>query len=207
MGLKGTSTSGPIRTFSADLLKIEIQDPKQEHLSVIDVPGIFKRTTAGVTTKADIDMVRNLVTTYMKNERSVILAVIPANVDIATQEILEMAEELDKEGKRTLGVLTKPDLVDKGGERNVTAIIEGKTHALNLGWCVVRNPGQQDMSNAVDRASLENYFFKMTEPWNKLPKDRVGTDALRIRLVEVLAEMVAREYTTVRELSLLLDRN
>lgn len=77
----------------------------------------------------------------MRNPRSVILAVIPANVDIATQEILEMAEEVDVKGERTLGVLTKPDLVDKGAEPTVITIIEGKSHALNLGWCIVRNPG------------------------------------------------------------------
>jgi len=48
-------------------------------------------------------MVRNMVTSYMKNPRSVILAVIPANVDIATQEILDMAAECDEKGERTLG--------------------------------------------------------------------------------------------------------
>lgn len=76
----------------------------------------------------------------MRNPRSVILAVIPANVDIATQEILETAGELDVRGERTLGVLTKPDLVDKGAESAVVDIIEGRSHALNLGWCIVRNP-------------------------------------------------------------------
>ncbi len=63
-------------------------------------------------------------------------------MDIATQEILEVAEEADKKGQRTLGVLTKPDLVDKGAENTIVDIIEGKNHPLNLGWCVVRNPGQ-----------------------------------------------------------------
>ena len=47
-----------------------------------------------------------------------------------------MAEELDDKGERTLRVLTKPDSVDKGAEQAVISIIEGKTHALNLGWCV-----------------------------------------------------------------------
>jgi len=63
-------------------------------------------------------------------------------VDIGTQEILEMAEEADTKGQRTLGVLTKPDLVDKGAENTIVDIIEGKSHPLNLGWCVVRKPGQ-----------------------------------------------------------------
>ena len=46
-------------------------------------------------------------------------AVVPANVDIATQEIIHMAEQADPGRKRTLGVLTKPDLVDSGAEDKV----------------------------------------------------------------------------------------
>ena len=126
MGLKdtGTSNSGT-NTFSDDVLKIEIRGPKQQHLSVIDVPGIFRNTMEGMTTDSDIDKVRNIVNRYMQNPRSVILAVVPANVDIATQEILKMAGKCDIQGERTLGVLTKPDLVDKGAENRVIDLVEG----------------------------------------------------------------------------------
>ena len=128
MGLRepGVPDEGA-ETFSDDVLKIEICGPKQQHLSVIDVPGIFRNTTAGLTTDADMDVVRNMVNNYMKNPRSVILAVIPANVDIATQEILKMAEKCDTEGQRTLGVLTKPDLVDRGAENSVVDLVEGES--------------------------------------------------------------------------------
>jgi len=77
--------------FSDDVLSLEVCRPEQEHLSIIDVLGIFKKTTEGVKSKADIHMVRSIVLAYMKNPRSVMLAVILANVDIATQEILEIA--------------------------------------------------------------------------------------------------------------------
>lgn len=70
------------------------------------------------------------------------LAVIPLNINIATQEILSMAKEVDVDKYRTLGVLTKPDLIDKGAEPAVVKLIEGKRYKLNLGWCLVRNPGQ-----------------------------------------------------------------
>lgn len=139
----------------------------------------------------------------MRNPRSVILAIIPANVDIATQEILEMAAELDVKGERTLGVLTKPDLVDKGAEAAVVDIIEGKIHALNLGWCIVRNPGQQALNNGLsdsaanDRHAIEKTFFKSEQPWSSVSKDQVGIEALRIRLVEILAEMIKREFLKV----------
>ena len=140
----------------------------------------------------------------MRNPRSVILAVIPANVDIATQEILEMAGELDVRGERTLGVLTKPDLVDKGAESAVVDIIEGRSHALNLGWCIVRNPGQQALaisqSNGAttDRYATEMAFFRGEQPWSDISKDHVGIQALRTRLVDILADMIKREFPRVR---------
>lgn len=112
-------------TFSDDVLKIEICGPKQQHLSVIDVPGIFRNTTEGMTTDSDIEVVRNMVNYYMNNPRSVILAVVPANVDVATQEILKLAQKCDTKGERTLGVLTKPDLVDRGAENRVVDLVEG----------------------------------------------------------------------------------
>ena len=134
------------------------------------------------------------MTTYMRNPRSVILAVIPDNLDIANQGILEMAEELDVKGERTLGVLTKPDLVDKGAEPAIIDIIEGRSHVLNLGWCIVRNPGQQALANGLsdaaanDRHAIEKAFFKSEQPWSSVSTDRAGIEALRIRLVETLAE-------------------
>jgi hypothetical protein len=188
------------KTFSDDVLCLEVCGPKQEHLSVIDVPGIFKRTTQGLTSKADMQMVKSMVQGYMKNPRSVILAVIPANVDIATQEILEMAEEVDPHGERTLGVLTKPDLVDKGTEMAVVDLIEGRRHQLALGWHLLRNPGQQELSDlTTDRHALESSFFASTLPYNNLDKDKVGILALKIRLQDVLATHTRREFPKVSE--------
>ena len=60
MGIGKADGSGSKKTFADDVLRIEISGPNQEHLSVIDVPGIFKKSTPGVTTKADMTMVRNM---------------------------------------------------------------------------------------------------------------------------------------------------
>ncbi|KAG9233414.1 dynamin GTPase [Amylocarpus encephaloides] len=182
-------------TFSDDVLSLEVRGPDQEHLSIIDVPGIFKKTTPGVTNKDDIQMVRSMVYGYMENSRSVMLTVIPANVDIATQEILEMAEEVDPNGQRTLGVLTKPDLVDKGAENAIIDLIDGRKHPLTHGWHLVRNPGQQHLTNLeTSRQALERNFFMCEQPWNSLDKDKVGIPALQVRLREILAEHIRREF-------------
>ncbi|TVY58278.1 Interferon-induced GTP-binding protein Mx2 [Lachnellula cervina] len=185
-------------TFSDDVLSLEVCGPEQEHLSIIDVPGIFKKTTQGVTSKADIQMVRSMVLAYMKNPRSVMLTVIPANVDIATQEILEMAEEVDPDGQRTLGVLTKPDLVDKGAEKTIVDLIEGRRHRLALGWLLVRNPGQQELTDVkTDRYALEKSFFSHEQPWKSLDKEKVGISALQVRVREILAEHIRHDFPKV----------
>lgn len=204
MGLsKGKDDGGSRKpTFSNDVLRLEISGPDQEHLSVIDVPGIFKSTTEGLTTKADIILVRSIVKTYMDNPRSVMLAVIPANVDVATQEILELASEADPHQDRTLGVLTKPDLVDRGAESRVTELLDGRARPMKLGWHIIRNPGQMELADKqLDRDALEMEFFRSRVPWNTIEKDKVGVDALRDRLKEVLSQLVKREFPKVHELT------
>ena len=133
MGLKEIGTPDDAAdTFSDDVLKIEICGPKQQHLSVIDVPGIFHYPDGVVTTDSDMEVVRKMVNNYMKSPRSIILAVIPANGDIANQAILKMAKECDTKGQRTLGVLTKPDLVEKGAENGAIDLVEGDCSTTEL---------------------------------------------------------------------------
>lgn len=185
--------------FSTDVLRLEIGGPEQEHLSVIDVPGLFQRHKEGVTTKADIELVNRMVYGYMRNPRSVMLTVIPANVDIATQGILEKAEELDPDGIRTLGVLTKPDLVDKGAEHNVVSLVTGSEHQLRLGWHLLRNAGQSELANSIEtRQQAETEFFSTVAPWKDLAKDKVGISSFRSRLQEVLSDHIRREFPKVR---------
>ena len=188
---------GKTKTFSEDVLRLELSGKNQPHFSVIDVPGIFKKTTQGVTTKEDMAMVSRMVHGYMSNPRSVILAVIPSNVDVATQEILDKAEELDPDGIRTLGILTKPDLVDKGAETAVINMVKGRSHVLQLGWHLLKNPGQNTIVNsAVERRVQETDFFK-NAPWNELDKDKIGTEELKKRLQAILADHIRREFPKV----------
>nr|POE78436.1 interferon-induced gtp-binding protein mx1 [Quercus suber] len=200
MGLTNGGDTGEAKsTFSNDVLRLVVSGPSQEHLSVVDVPGIFKSTTAGLTTKADITLVKDMVLTYMRNPRSIMLAVVPANVDVATQEILELAADVDPKGDRTLGVLTKPDLVDKGAEAGVIDLLEGRKQKMKLGWHVVRNPGQQQLSDLnLQRGNLEMNFFRSEVPWAGVEKDKVGVEALRSRLKEVLSSLIKTEFPRKR---------
>lgn len=185
MGLSKSKEDG-LPTFSSNVLRLEICGPEEDHLSVIDVPGIFRLTTPGVTTNEDKDMVREMVLEYMRNPRSIMLTVVPANVDIATQEIIDMAREVDPEGKRTLGVLTKPDLIDKGAESKVVDLVEDREMRLKLGWIIVRNLGQMELQEGVTDRDAAEEKFRLTAPWNAISKDRFGIKALKARLQETV---------------------
>ncbi|GAB1310123.1 Golgi transport complex subunit 4 [Madurella fahalii] len=190
------ATSGGGSIFSEDVLRIEICGPGADYLTVIDVPGIFRTPTEGITTKEDMALVRSMVEGYIKDSRTVILAVLDSNVDIANQEILTLAEKYDQKGERTLGILTKPDkVIEQRHKASVCSIVRGKKKQLTLGYYVVRSRGaDQDDADYERREELFN-----EEPWNSLPKERVGVQALRTRLADLLGDIAWREFPKLRK--------
>lgn len=187
-------------TFSEDILKIEVSGPDQPALTVIDVPGIFRTATPGLTTESDISLVTSMVKNYMKDSRTIILAVIPCNVDIATQEILKLAKDADPPGFRTMGVLTKPDLApERAMQQNILDLIQGKRQDLKLGYCVVKNRGADDKDSTLKmRNDAERAYFR-EEPWSAIASsNRVGISALKVRLRDLLMDISKREFPKVK---------
>ncbi|KAK4129282.1 COG4-domain-containing protein [Parathielavia appendiculata] len=182
------------RVFSEDVLKIEICGPSADYLTVIDVPGIFRTAEPGKTTMEDAALVERMVRWYIQDPRTVILAVLPSNIDISNGGILTMAEEYDRNGERTLGILTKPDLVlEPSAKASVCNIIRGKKKQLTLGYYLVRSRGADDGDAEFER---REDLFKQ-HPWNELPPERVGVRALKARLAELLGHIARREFPTL----------
>ncbi|KAB5535235.1 interferon-induced GTP-binding protein Mx2 [Coniochaeta sp. 2T2.1] len=200
MGIRGAVTSGgeeDLPTFSECILKIEICGPKEDHLTVIDVPGIFRTTTPGVTTDDDIELVDEMVKKYMRDSRTIILAVIPCNADIATQEILKLANKADPAGVRTMGVLTKPDLAIEHAiqQQVMNLVLDNKRQSLKLGYCVVKNRSADDHQSTLNqRHEAEKAFFQ-TSPWSALKgQDRTGIGSLKRRLRDLLTLISKKEF-------------
>lgn len=191
---------GGLTAFSEDILKIEINGPDQPGLTVIDVPGIFRTATPGKTTDSDITLVTSMVKNYMKDSRTIILAVIPCNVDIATQEILKLAKDADPNGSRTMGVLTKPDLVlERAMQQNILDLIQGKRQDLKLGYCVVKNRGADDENSSLQKRNDEEKAFFRQEPWSSIASRRLGSSALKSFLRELLMDISKKEFPTVKK--------
>ena len=196
MGLSGSPDISK-STFSNDIFCLEICGPNEDHLSVMDVPRIFKNTTPGLTSKTDIQLVCNMVLGYMRNPRSIMLTVILANVDIATQEIIELARELDYNGQWTLGVLTKLDLVDEGAEQKVLDLLHGEDLILKHGWFLVRNLGQCELQEGGIDCNTAEEEFSRKELWNSISPDRFGINALRLRLQEAVIDNAQKSFSQV----------
>ncbi|PYI13434.1 dynamin [Aspergillus violaceofuscus CBS 115571] len=99
-----------------------------------------------------------------------------------------MARELDSDGLRTLRILTKPGLVDKGAEEKIIDMVEGEQENL----------GQKDLQDSSKNRDIEEQIFSHSPPWNRLSKDNFGIEALRARLQALLASNVRREFPSVR---------
>lgn len=195
-------------TFSEDILKIEINGPDQPGLTVIDVPGIFRAATPGLTTESDIGLVTSMVKSYMNDSRTIILAVIPCNVDIATQEILKLAKDADPSGSRTMGVLTKPDLApERATQQNILDLVQGKRQDLKLGYCVVKNRGADDKCSSLQNRNEQERAFFRQEPWSSIASSRrLGSDALKTILRDLLMDISKKEFPKVKNgVSVLID--
>ena len=94
-------------------ITLKIYSTKVVNLTVIDLPGMTKVPVGDQPEDIEIQ-IRDLITKYIENPKSIILAVTAANTDFATSEALKLAREVDSEGVRTLAVLTKLDLMDAG---------------------------------------------------------------------------------------------
>ncbi|OTA63763.1 hypothetical protein K449DRAFT_33215 [Hypoxylon sp. EC38] len=208
---RSTSPDGSaLPAFSEHILKIEKLGPNEEHFTVIDVPGIFRKETEGVTTEADIDLVRNMVKNYMKDSRTIILAIMPSNVDPATQEILKLARQADPSMTRTMAVLTKPDLaIERTMQQIAIDHVIGTRSDLLLGYYIVKNRGPDDADKTLEQGQAEERKFFSNSPWSALRNTgKAGIDALRARVRDLLVDLIKKEFPklkadVVKELSAL----
>ena len=149
------------------LIRLEIESPDVPDLTLIDLPGIARVPILG---QGDISkQTKALIRKFISKEETIILCVIPCNVDIATTEALKLAHDADPMKTRTLGVMTKPDIVDKGTENEIVKIARNKTeYNLKLGYTVVRCRCQDDVDKKMSlQAAIEQekeFFEKHKVP-------------------------------------------
>ncbi|XP_053420801.1 interferon-induced GTP-binding protein Mx2 isoform X2 [Nycticebus coucang] len=174
--------------ISHELISLEITSPEVPDLTIIDLPGIA-RVAIG-NQPPDIGLqIKALIKKYIQREQTINLVVVPCNVDIATTEALSMAQEVDPDGTRTIGILTKPDLVDRGTEKGVLNLAQNLVYPLKKGYMIVKCRGQQDVINKMSLAEAtkkEMEFFEKHSHYRILLEEGKAT-------VPCLAERLTME--------------
>ncbi|KAK2018669.1 hypothetical protein LZ32DRAFT_653958 [Colletotrichum eremochloae] len=186
------------RGFSKDVLRLEIESPNMYPLTLVDLPGIFHSETSKQSA-VGINTVKLLLKRYMKKPNSIILTVIAANNQLANQVVMREAEKHDPTKTRTLGVITKPDLLPPGSsnENDYLQVVQGQDTAnnLRLGWHVLRNRADYE-KDIGPRDTVEEEFFK-SGAWKSIPAEDRGVAALRAKLSHILHDHIKRNLPAV----------
>eukprot|EP00752_Nemacystus_decipiens_P009127 g8151.t1 len=186
--LMNTVCEGQKNGFSSDFIAIEIKSPDCPDLTLIDLPGIVRTAVQGQS-QGVITEVNGLIESYLRSERTIILAIVPSNQDVATVDILERAKKVDPSGKRTIGVLTKPDLINPGGEAEVLEVLSNNRKPLKLGYVMVKNRNQLQLREGVslkEAHDAEMEFFRSHNVFKTVDSSCLGVESLTKRLVSLL---------------------
>ncbi|KAL0553001.1 hypothetical protein IC582_006883 [Cucumis melo] len=162
------SLTGRLKQISPVPIHLSIYSPNVVNLTLIDLPGLTKVAVEGQPDSIVQD-IESMVRTYIEQQNCIILAITPANQDIATSDAIKLSREVDSTGERTFGVLTKLDLMDNG--TNALEVLDGRSYRLQHPWVGVVNRSQADINKNIDMITArrrEREFFASSVDYKHL---------------------------------------
>ncbi|XP_040013195.1 dynamin-1a isoform X2 [Xiphias gladius] len=170
--------TGANKGISPVPINLRVYSPHVLNLTLVDLPGMTKVPVGDQP--ADIEsQIRDMLMQFVTKENCLMLAVSPANSDLANSDALKIAKEVDPQGMRTIGVITKLDLMDEGTDAK--DILENKLLPLRRGYIGVVNRSQKDIDGKKDinaAMAAERKFF-LSHPGYRHLADRMGTPYLQ----------------------------
>jgi dynamin 1-like protein len=177
-----------------DPITLTVYSTNAPDLTMIDLPGITRVSLKGSDQVEDIEkLTREMTLRYIKDPRTIVLAVLPANQDMSVSDALQMARQVDPQGIRTIGVITKIDIMDQGTD--ATRMLKGEDIPLRLGYVGVKMRSQADIDakkRVKDAIDDEKTYFETHRLYSKLPPGLVGTGVLIEKLTKVLFKHIRR---------------
>jgi GTPase SAR1 family protein len=190
--------AGNEKSISKTPIVLNAFGPEMPTLTVIDLPGITK-ISVGNQPKDIEQLTKDLVTFYCQDPLTIILCVIPANIDLSTSESLKIAQELDPSSERTLGVLTKIDLMDDGVD--ASNILLNKDIKLFYGYVGVKGRTQREINEKVKvEQAIRNEveFFAKHPVYSTLSSELLGTQALVTKTTTILHDLIKTSLPAIK---------
>lgn len=183
--------TGTNKAVSDQQIRLKICSPNVLTMTLVDLPGIT-RVPVGDQPRDIEKQIRNMILSYIRRDSCLILAVSPANSDLANSDALTLAQLVDPEGLRTIGVITKLDIMDRGTDAR--AYLKNEVVPLKLGYIGVVNRCQADIAGKVSMGKARNAesdFFESRKEYAEII-GRCGMKALGNTVSRLLSEHVAR---------------
>lgn len=168
------------------------------NLTLIDLPGLTKVPIGDQPVDIE-NQIKSMIFQFIKKETCLILAVTPANTDLANSDALKLAKEVDPQGVRTIGVITKLDLMDEGTDAR--DILENKLLPLRRGYIGVVNRSQKDIEGRKDitlAMAAERKFFLSHQSYRHMA-DKMGTPYLQKTLNQQLTNHIRDTLPSLRD--------
>ncbi|CAF1506966.1 unnamed protein product, partial [Rotaria sordida] len=191
--------AGNQKNIVHQLIELQIEDPCVRDLTVVDLPGIAHNPVADQPSNIH-EQTTNLIRQYIQPEGSLILCVFPANVDVAVAEALSLARNVDPEGKRTIGVITKTDLAPDQ-DMLIAQLLMNRRDVLRLklGFVAVRNRSSDEKISLPDARNREKEFFSQHPAASAVVQKKcLGIDALISCLATLYSQRVKETFPKMR---------
>ncbi|XP_037121858.1 dynamin-1a isoform X6 [Syngnathus acus] len=189
--------TGANKGISPVPINLRVYSPHVLNLTLVDLPGMTKVPVGDQP--ADIEtQIRDMLLQFVTKDNCLMLAVSPANSDLANSDALKIAKEVDPQGMRTIGVITKLDLMDEGTDAK--DILENKLLPLRRGYIGVVNRSQKDIDGRKDISAAlgaERKFF-LSHPSYRHLADRMGTAYLQKILNQQLTNHIRDTLPALR---------
>ncbi|KAI5117952.1 hypothetical protein M0805_004717 [Coniferiporia weirii] len=199
----------PELSFSENYISVQITGPDLTDLSFCDLPGVIASVGKGGR-QDDVELIRNLSIRYIEKPSCLILLTVSCETDFEVQGAFDLAMKYDPEGRRTIGVLTKPDRIEPGEEQRWIKCLRNESQPLELGWFCVKQPDPAQLKQGItwkEAREREREFFSSREPWCDLSPRNLGTPQLVARLSDTLSDLIAKRLPELQnELQVLLQR-
>lgn len=181
--------TGKSKQISPLPINLSIYSPNVVNLTLVDLPGLTKVAVEGQP-ESIVQEIEDMVRSYVEKPNCILLAITPANQDVATSDAIKIAREVDPTGERTIGVLTKLDLMDKG--TNALDVLEGRSYRLQHPWVGIVNRSQADINMNIDMVVArrkEREFFATSPEYGHLA-NRMGSEYLAKLLSKHLESVI-----------------
>ncbi|KAH0642945.1 hypothetical protein KY289_033919 [Solanum tuberosum] len=191
--------TGKTKQISPLPINLSIYSPNVVNLTLVDLPGLTKVAVEGQP-ESIVQEIEDMVRSYVEKPNCILLAITPANQDVATSDAIKIAREVDPAGERTIGVLTKLDLMDKG--TNALDVLEGRSYRLQHPWVGLVNRSQADINKNLDMVVArrkECEFFATSPEYGHLA-NRMGSEYLAKLLSKHLESVIKARVPAILSL-------